>query len=244
MGNVTSRISLVRMFDQIPVYDQLRGGTTLQTLAKESVYGSVLDLIEPVGERIVIPLSGVIFCDLSRAMGPYGHGTADELLRGPSLMGKLPLILDVHFPFWNVDSIVGLQHGDEVARDDDGTHDLREFWSKKESVEKAIELVQHADVVTASQLPWARHLVELNPRTTHLPDVHNPVEGLIFTRTLIPLMVKAFRNRYLSAYPDQISWIDRLRIRLDSPLLLWTYRFTAQGHHRKELERLEWKFRD
>lgn len=237
-----SKLNIVRLYDSTPVYDQLRGGSTLRTLSMPNVYGSIINFYEPKDGGITVPSTGVVFCDLAQAMGPYSQVVADDLIAGS--FSHLPLILDIHFPFWDIENIIGLQPGERVAQDTDATRLLHEFWSKPQHIDKATMLVQAAYAVTASQSPWAGWLTNLNDNTAYLLDVHSTNEAVEFTKTLLPIFGSAFTAYYsIGRSYDQLTMWNRLRLGIQKQSLRLSYSLSTKMH-RQELDKLPWEYQD
>lgn len=237
-----SNLNIVRLFESSPVYDQLRGGSTLRTLSMPPVYGSIMTLFEPKDGGVQVPPVGVVFCDLAQAMGPYSQVTADNLLDGS--FSHLPFILDVHFPFWDTGNIIGLQSGERVAEDSDATKLLHRFWMNRRNVNKARVLIQKAYAVTASQRSWADWLLPLNSNTTHLPDVHNTDDAVEFTKEILPILGSAFTAYYsIGRTYDQLTLWNRLRLGIQKQTLRFSYSLSVKAH-RHELDKLSWDHQD
>lgn len=231
--NMLGRAPIIRLFDPAqPVIDQLRGGTTIRALLKERVIGDLFDLYEPSGDTVLVPSTGILFCDLSIIIAPQNT----QLIGQHSVLGKIPMILDVHFPFWDAGRISILKYdGNEEKIDYDRTEGAQRFFSDIGNVTYAKRLVYEADVVTTPHVSWARYLKLFNRNVVCLPDVHNADDAVIFCRKFVPLLGKAFINRV-----DLSLW-RLLKLRLSHHIFNMYYLFVKESVLRTEVEKLTWR---
>ena len=227
------RAPIIRLFDPTqPVIDQLRGGTAIRALLKEKVIGDLFDLYEPSGDTILVPSTGILFCDLSIIIAPQNK----QLIERHSVLGKLPMILDVHFPFWDAERISILQYdGNEEHIDYNRTEGAQRFFSDIDNVTDAKRLVYEADVVTTPHVSWARYLKLFNKNVVWLPDVHNANDAVIFCRKFVPLLGKAFINRV-----DLPVW-NRIKLWFGHHTFNMYYLLIRESALQKEVEKLSWR---
>lgn len=226
------RMNIIRLFSVTnDVVDQLRGGTTLRALVKESVFGRYLDLYEPVDSAILIPPKGIVFAELDALVGDGNW----DLLQNDSRLYSKPWIVDIHFPFWDHKRIFTIDDKTNLPNTK-LTQTAQQFWSNPNNQQRAQEIVSDADIVTSPHIQWVRYLRRFNRNVIWLSDVHGTQDALQFCRKLVPLI----RTQHDNAmnYP----WSKRLVAKVTNKLFNWYYQAAGEPALYNELEKLNWKF--
>lgn len=170
--------------------DELRGRLALELLLRYTEVGTVLEVVSPDSNGILLPHAGkgLVFLDLGIANGNMSF-VSDELV------GKYPLIVDVHFPVLDPSSILSLDKDGVIS--EDKTHESVEFWSRPEVQTWARGVLTQADVLTTPHTDTYIKLIDLNPNVFYLPDVTSEETALGFCKQFLkifPIAVKPRRS--------------------------------------------------
>ena len=125
-----------------------------------------------------------------------------------------PLLVDVHFPLGSPENTTSFQRGlsaDDPRRDEAADEAARDHWRKPETIATALEVLDHADIVTTPHLSWQVGMSSagVHPNIRLLHDVTDPASGAQF---LADLMRYEREAALLRGYGQR--WYQRLLFKL------------------------------
>lgn len=98
------------------------------------------------------------------------------------------IVVDVHFPVFDIDSILAFQpDATKDQRDLEADEAAREYWSDPDNRQKFFDLIEMADAVTCPRPAWAKELTTFNPNVYILPDVEDLNSGMQFLKTWLQI---------------------------------------------------------
>lgn len=241
--NVQPYVTITRLFDPDPTVSRLRGGDALRLwCSTPHMSGEMFELVEPVDGGIILTPHGLVFGDLALVT----TGLFENARIRP-----LPLILDVHFPFWAPEQITVVSSSVQLKRTEpDGTlvevpygervTEARRFWMDTGNFAQAAELVSRAHVVTTPYKAWAKQLRKFNSEVVVLPDCNN-------ARTAERFLWKFISSAFRKALYRQagVHWYSTKRTFLNALLNIYGtpyYWLTERRSTIADLEKIKWDY--